>query len=227
MAVLAALSVDTADVHGRWETYLSFEPSILRERAARVLAAPSTVSFTLAGDTLRGTGSAASDWLARARLLSNVVPGAARIDLSGITPTASTALRNLADSVEQRRFLFAVGSSELDDATLVLVADVARRIDRLLAGSGAEGLRADLDLTGRTDPTGTEETNRSLSEKRADRILTALASRGIPRDRMRAVAAAFCAPLAGADAAETARINRSVTIGVTFHSEPARRQEQR
>ena len=87
-------------------------------------------------------------------------------------------------------------------------------------------MQARVELTGRTDPTGTEETNRALSAQRADRILTALAFRGIPRDQMRPVAAGFREPLAGIDAAETARINRSVTLGVTFLSEPAGRQEQ-
>lgn len=226
-AVLATLSVDTAKVHGRWETFLSFEPSILRERAARVLAAPATVSFALAGDTLRASGSAASDWLARARLLSNVVPGASRIDLSRVNPTASATLRSLADSIGQQRFLFAVGSSELDNVAVAAVAEAVRQVDRLLTAARLEALRANLELTGRTDPTGTEETNRSLSERRAERIVTELASRGIPRDRMRAVAAGFSEPLSGADAAETARINRSVTIGVTFLSEQVGRQEQR
>ena len=225
-AVLAGLSADTADVHGRWETYMSFEPSIIRERAARILAAPTTVSFVLAGDTLRASGSATSDWLARARLLSNVVPGISRFDLAGVRPTASKVLQSLADSVRQRRFLFAVGSSALDDIASAAVAECARQVDRLLTTAQEEGMQARVELTGRTDPTGTEETNRALSAQRADRILTALAFRGIPRDQMRPVAAGFREPLAGTDAAETARINRSVTLGVTFLSEPAGRQEQ-
>jgi outer membrane protein OmpA-like peptidoglycan-associated protein len=225
-AVLAALSADTTSVHGHWETYLSFEPSILRKRATRVLSAPATVSFTLSGDTLKAAGSASAGWLSRARLLSNVVPGISEVDLSRVNSAASVALQSLADSVSQWRFLFAVGSSELDDVAIAGIAECARQIDRLLNLARTEGLQGNLELTGRTDPTGTEETNRNLSGRRADRVLTTLAIRGIPRDRMRPVAAGFREPLAGVNAAETARINRSVTIGVTFNPESAVRQGQ-
>jgi outer membrane protein OmpA-like peptidoglycan-associated protein len=113
--------------------------------------------------------------------------------------------------------LFAVGSSVLDaeaTGTLRAVSEQYRR----LASAMPPGYFVDLDLTGRTDPRGTDAANRSLSSSRSDVVRDALAARGIPREAMRTTGIGTSRPLDAPDAAAREQINRSVSFRVAPRS---------
>ena len=224
-ALLAAVGTDTSRVESRWEPYLSLRPELVTARARRSLAVPAGVSLTLSGDTLRATGRAPLGWVARARG-APLPAGTGALDLGGVQPEIPAALAELQRSVESERVLFETGSAVLTAAGRGAAGRAADAFGRLDAGAAAIGVRATLELVGRTDPTGSDAANQALSRDRAAAVLAALAVQGVPRGSTRVTAAGTSRPLPGADPAERARINRSVSFQVSLGEEPGREPPQ-
>jgi outer membrane protein OmpA-like peptidoglycan-associated protein len=214
-AVLAGVSVDSSGVEQRWEPYLSLEPAMVLARARRVLAPPPGVALALAGDTVRLTGSAPLPWVIAAGHAS-VPPGTSAVDLSGVRPEIPADLAQLVRDIEGERVLFAVGSAALDGQARAAVGRVAAALLQLDAGVALIGARAGLELIGRTDPTGSDAANQTLSQQRAEAVVAALAARGIPTGSARVSGVGTSRPLSDSDPDQQARVNRSVSFGVTI-----------
>ncbi|HEU5039941.1 MAG TPA: OmpA family protein, partial [Gemmatimonadales bacterium] len=190
-------------------------------RARRTLQPPGGVELALAGDTLRATGAAPLGWVAAARA-ATLPPGASVLDLGAVTLEIPAGLAELRQVIERERILFAIGSSVPGAGTRGTIDRVADAYGRLEAGAAALGARATLELVGRTDPTGSDAANQTLSLNRAEEVLQALAARGVPRSATRVSAVGTSRPLPGDDPAERARINRSVSFQVSLGLEPGR-----
>ena len=150
------------------------------------------------------------------------------LDLSGVTSEMPAALAQLKREIEGERVLFDVGSAALG-ATGAERADQSGRTSS--AGSRparrALGTRATLELIGRTDPTGSDAANQALSRDRAEAVLAALAAAGRASRRDPGECAGHRRrPLPGDDPADRARINRSVSFGVSLGPKPGREPSQ-
>lgn len=226
-ALLAAAGTDTSKVRWSWEPYLSLRPELVLARARRSLAPPNGVNFALAGDTLRARGSAPLRWLATASGIASLPAGIAALDLRGVEPIVPPELASLERAIESRRVLFDIGSAVVRSEGRAAAAEVAAAFARLESGAAEMGVRAALELVGRTDPVGTDSTNQTLSRRRAEAVLAALTARGVTRDAVRPIPAGTTDPLPAADSAGRARINRSVAFVVSLGwngtgQEPAR-----
>jgi OOP family OmpA-OmpF porin len=226
-ALLASVGADTSKVSGSWEPYLSLRPELVLARARRSLAPPSTVSLDLVHDTLRLRGSAPLQWLATTARHGSLPAGVAALDLRGVEPIVPAELASIKREIESRRVLFEVGSPAVRPDERAEAADVAAAFTRLRAGAADLGVRAGLELVGRTDPSGADSTNRALSRGRAEAVRAALVARGVARDAIRLTAAGTTDPLTAADPLDRARINRSVSFVVSLGwdgtgGEPAR-----
>ena len=216
-ALLAAAGADTGAISARWDLYHSFEPALVVERTRRLLAPPPTVTLALRGDTVTARGDAAVDWVARVTSMSALPAGVSSLDLSEVALRVPDSLTPLVTGLEQTRVLFALGSSLLDaeaSGTLRAVSEQYRR----LASAMPSGYFVDLDLTGRTDPKGTDAANRSLSSSRSEVVRDALAARGIPRAAMRTTGIGTSRPLEAPDAAAREQINRSVSLRIAVRA---------
>ena len=214
-AVLAGVAVDGSSIEQRWEPYLSLEPAMVVARARRVLTPPAGVGLALAGDTLRLTGSAPLPWVITAGRTS-LPAGVAAVDLSGVTPDIPADLAQLVRDIEGQRVLFDVGSAALDGQARAVIARIAVSLQRLDVGVSLIGARAGLELIGRTDPTGSDSTNQTLSRDRAQAVVAALAARGVPTGTARVSGVGTSRPLTEGTPEEQARINRSVSFGVSI-----------
>ena len=212
-AVLAAMGADTSKVTQRWEPFLSFDREMVMARARRALAPPPTVTLALSGDTLRATGRAPLAWVASRGSVASPA-GATVVELGGVEAELPSALAALRSEIERERALFGVGVGALDGAALAAVGRVATAFRRLEAGVAALGAGATIEIVGRSDPTGSDSLNRTLSEVRATSVVEALASRGVSPASVRARAVGTAVPLDARDPAERARINRSVSFSV-------------
>jgi OOP family OmpA-OmpF porin len=212
--LLAGQAADTSRIEQRWEPYLSLRPELVLARAGRTLSPPAGVQLALAGDTLRGTGSAPLEWVVSAERLATGVPGVSAVDLSGISAEMPPALAQLQRDVASEQVRFGVGSAVLGASDRNAADRVAERFGRIEAGAAALGTRATLELIGRTDPTGSDSANQALSRDRAEAVLAALAARGVSRGQTSVSALGTTRPLPADDPAERARINRSVSFGV-------------
>ena len=132
------------------------------------------------------------------------------------------ALSRLKQEIEGEHVLFDVGSAAIRANARTVVTSVAERFGRVEAGAAALGIRATLELVGRTDPTGSDTANQALSRQRAEAVLAALAARGVPRSATSVRALGTTQPLPGDDPAERARINRSVSFAVNVGLQPGR-----
>jgi OOP family OmpA-OmpF porin len=215
-ALLASVGADTSKVSATWEPYLSLRPELVLARARRSLSPPSTVSFEQVGDTLRLRGSAPLGWLAATARHASLPAGVAALDLRRVQPIVPPELASMEREIEGRRVLFDIGVAVVRPEERVEVVDVAAAFARLQAGAAEIGVRAGLDLIGRTDPSGADSTNRALSRSRAEAVLAALVARGVARDAIHLTAAGTTDPLTAADPAERARINRSVSFVVSL-----------
>jgi OOP family OmpA-OmpF porin len=109
-----------------------------------------------------------------------------------------------------------VGSARFTAEALGAVETVAERVSRL-ALALPPGFGAGLELVGRTDSSGTDAANRSLSDLRAEAVRSALAARGVPAS-IRAVGIGTSRPLPAPDAGQADRVNRSVSFEVSLQS---------
>ena len=130
------------------------------------------------------------------------------LDSAIIVGRARRAMDALRQRVDSARVLFDHGSSVIadDDATL---RGLSLTILQLLDTATATGSSVHIALVGRTDPTGTDETNQSLAQQRVDAVVL-----GVPASVLQGKSLATSQPLRGTDPGEGARINRSVSFEV-------------
>ena len=127
---------------------------------------------------------------------------------------------SLRRSIEGDRILFAPGSAEVSGAADARLREVAALISQLDRGVARLGGAIRVQLTGRTDPSGADETNQTLARRRVDRVSNILSAAGVPASRLLLEAVATAKPLTSPDAEERARINRSVSFNVSVSATP-------
>jgi OOP family OmpA-OmpF porin len=159
-AILAGAGIASPTLFGKWESYLSLDPTIVATRARH------------SADSLQRT-------------------------------------------IESDRILFEAGSAILDQSALAKLTSLAVRYRQLEQSAAEMGAIVRLELQGRTDPTGADETNAALAGKRVAAVASWLVSSGISGARLAQNAFATARPLQSPDPVEQARINRSVSFKVT------------
>lgn len=212
-AVLTAVGLTPPTIAGEWKPYLSLDSAMVVARARQTLAAPASATTVLAGDTLRVAGSASLDWLGTLRAALPIA-GVAHVDLSAVRATVPPGIDNVRRRVEVKRVLFAPGSSRVTDAEVADLRAHAATMRQLFDSVTAIGASLRVDLVGRTDPTGTEETNQSLAQLRIDAVMRRLRVFGVPAAILNGRPLATAQPLRASNPDEQARINRSVSFEV-------------
>jgi OOP family OmpA-OmpF porin len=141
-----------------------------------------------------------------------------------VSVRALRGVDSLRNTIQSSRILFAPGSSVLDQTALAKLTSLAVTYRQLEQEAAQAGGTARLELIGRTDPSGTDETNAALAEKRVDAVASWLESSGISPTRLAHNAVATSQPIASADSANRARINRSVSFSAIFSATNRGRQ---
>lgn len=223
MALLAAQGIDSSRVEADWEPYLSFDPEIVVARARSILTAPSSTSLSLHGDTLRAEGEAPAAWIGRTAAAMLSIPGIARIDLTDVTPDFPADVTALREVVESERIRFTIGSSALLPDAWAQLRRLSATVNELVQRTQPLSYRTDVELLGRTDTTGSNETNQVLSQLRADAVSQALISFGVLEEHLEPTGIGTSEPILAEDPAEAAQENRSVSFVV--HLTPAGMRE--
>jgi outer membrane protein OmpA-like peptidoglycan-associated protein len=193
---------------------MSIEPALLVARAQRVLAVPASVTLSLNGDKLVGTGSAPASWVAHAESLAPAIAGIGSVDFSRVSPGLPAELGAIVSDVESAHAFFAAGSDSLDAAALATTASVAKKIEALVASAAANHYDVTVGVVGRADPSGAETDNLSLSRRRALTVRERLVSLGVRPSRLTADGVGSNDPLTADSPAERARLNRSASFVV-------------
>jgi outer membrane protein OmpA-like peptidoglycan-associated protein len=131
-----------------------------------------------------------------------------------VASRARHAVDSLRASIEEDRILFGAGSADIDQSEFAALTSLALKFRQLESAAAETGAQVDLELIGRTDPTGRTETNAALAERRPAAVATWLQSSGIPAAHLARNAIGTARPLTSPDSVEQARLNRSVSFRV-------------
>ena len=224
--VLAGLGFDTSRVHETWAPYISADPGVVLRRALRVVTAPKGVELSIAGDTLIATGAAPVDWIDALHARVAAIPGIGAVSDTRLTVILPLAVQPVADSVAASHVFFETGSSRLSDAAQAMLRGLGGSL-RTIEASLGPAWRAELDVVGRTDTTGSEQLNRALSDDRARVATDFLLHAGIQTTRPAPRGIGTTNPLPAQTLEERARVNRSVSFAVRVRrAEPGGERKQ-
>lgn len=133
-------------------------------------------------------------------------------------------LRDLQAKQTERGLVLTLGDVLFDTGQATLKPGAMSTIDRL-GGFLQQSPERTVIIEGHTDSVGADGYNQTLSENRAESVKTALVSRGVPPERVRAVGKGESAPVASNDNAAGRQQNRRVEIIISNPVEVAARQE--
>lgn len=110
------------------------------------------------------------------------------------------------NALSENTILFATSSAEIDSSSYAL-------LDQLVA-TAAKCPDASIEVGGHTDSVGDASMNQSLSEARANSVISYLTSKGISAERLNAVGYGENNPIADNDSREGRSINRRIELQV-------------
>lgn len=209
---LAAAGLAPRALDATWESYVSLDSAIVVARARQAFGIGTGSSLALRADTLLLGGELPMESLGR--IANASLPGVSLVDASGARLVLPPELDSLRRGVEAARVLFAPGSADLDAAATGTARLAAARFATLAAGVAEHGGVIRMALVGRTDPTGTAETNQALAQWRVERVASFLAAAGVSTLMVRQEAVATARPLPAGTPDEGSRINRSVSFEI-------------
>jgi OOP family OmpA-OmpF porin len=216
--VLAAAGFIPRSLIGRWEPYLSLDSGVVVTRARQQWTLPPSTQLSLRGDTLAIAGELPLNALGA--IQRGKPAGVADVEIGEHRITLAPHLDASRLALEADRVLFAPGASEASGNERLRLREIATRFRAFEDSVAAHGGVVELRLVGRTDPTGTNETNQALSQWRVDHVTAIFATSGVRTDRVRGEALATAQPLPAADSAQQARINRSVSFEIGVKARP-------
>ncbi len=217
--VLAGVGLVPPALKGRWEPYMSLDSGVVVTRARQQWGLPATTLLSLRSDTLTVSGELPLSSLGVIRQ-RGLPPGVSNVIVSDSRIVLPPHLDSIRLAIVEERVLFAPGIGEANLGERARARAVATQV-RLLADSvGAQAGDLTLTIIGRTDPTGTNESNRALAQWRVDHVTAIFAALGVGPDRVRGEALATSRPLSAADSVMQARINRSVSFAIDVSTRP-------
>lgn len=125
-------------------------------------------------------------------------------------------------ALEQAVLRFPLNSVALSAEQLAKLDDIEAHIVQLQQRGADVGQRFVIELHGHADPTGHEDKNEMLSQRRAEEVAKALVSRGISNNMLRTVAMGSREPVQRTAGVYLTEFNRCVTFHVIAENEAAR-----
>ncbi len=167
---LQASSLEGYRLEQRWELYHSLHPEMIGRRVRETLGPPPSVQIEVGEQSVRLAGEAPFDWLARARELAPVIPGVAKLDLSGLQGTLPAEVVRIVEDVQGTRLLFDSGSGRIRPGQEAAISELQNRFSELEQWARQYGVIFEIEIRGHTDPTGAESFNQRLARQRAEAV---------------------------------------------------------
>ncbi|MGE3308799.1 MAG: OmpA family protein [Limisphaerales bacterium] len=183
-ALLAEFHLSTNQVISRWEPYRGLTPTLVLQRARRILNPPDGVTLRFEAGVLHAEGVAPSSWVTQAKLRAPSVPGIDAFDADRLFDPPDNSLEELAASARavEQTLLFFGDTIRLLPEQEVAVSRLADQIKRLHQAAREAGRSCRITVIGHTDRTGTPDYNLRLSRQRADEVVALLSSHGVPTE---------------------------------------------
>jgi len=158
----------------------SLDTDLVKQRvAATMQSMPDSIEYKLSDGELTLTGLLDNKWAASSLIAALQIPGVDSLNLDGLTqlepkaapPVVAAALPDLstmAKSIEQYRFYYSNGATEIDAASLKAVTTFVSAIKAFSKAAHLQGLSLRGNVLGYSDRSGGVNVNRVVSEKRAN-----------------------------------------------------------
>ncbi len=202
------LSMDVKGAGIRYAT--NFRPSTGGRDCFRVyrllMEEDDTLMLTVDDTSRQLTGTYTFDISTGAETVEEAEEVLSELDVTPATPETIERTITLDETL-----LFDFGSADLKPEALLAIAEVADVLGVYKAGQ--------VRIVGHTDSVGSDASNQTLSQRRADAIATALGELGVDSDRLTASGAGETQPVASNDTDEGRAKNRRVDI--TFRTRAA------
>lgn len=178
LILMKSANLNPTQVTSRWENYLSEAPKFVEARAKRVLQPPQSISLKVDENAiLYATGYASAEWIAESKKLVQLLPGVNKVYLN-IVDTDLRELESAKNKIENYQVDFLNGTQLLpgqDSKIQNLVKEIQKLSNS--AQSINKGIR--IQIVGHTDAGGSENANITLSQARAQKVLSTLVSQGL------------------------------------------------
>ena len=144
----------------------------------------------------------------------------AQLQSQSVLSQLSGNMRNNTKQEERGLVITLSGNVLFESGKSVLRASAQNQLDEI-ARALNEAKSHRVAIEGYTDSSGSDQTNESLSQARAEAVMNYFASKGLASDRMRAVGRGKNNPIASNDTAEGRASNRRVELVVQGKTEAA------
>ena len=201
--VMQGTGVAEDSVVERWQPFQALTPDLVLARAKKTLDPPPTVTLAVHDTTLEATGFAPHEWVVETRRIARLLPGVNQFDEGKLFDT---------QRIENPLLMFEFDQTELkpnqEEKLQQLISDIGRV--QQLAGDK----QAHLEIMGRTDGSGSEVRNTSLSQGRADAVAELL-RKNLPSANKLKISTVGSKDKVREELTEADRaMNRSVTVKV-------------
>lgn len=167
-------------VISQWEPYISLQPQFSAKRAAELLQPPKTVSLNVdENGILHLNGSASRQWILATRKLWRFLPGITQIDDINLLNPELQKLESFKKEIEQTTLFFIEDTTEIFPGEDSKMPNLILQIQNLI--ETGKYLRRDvrIQIIGHENQVQSRPKNITLSQTRAQKILSYITSKGI------------------------------------------------
>ncbi len=155
--------LDPNSVVERWQPFQALTPDFVLARAKKSLEPPATVKLRLNDGLLEAEGFASHQWVLETRRVARLLPG--------VNQFREDKLFDL-ERIENPLLMFDIDQTQIRSDQQEKLNQLVADIKHLLELAGEKKVR--LEITGRTDVSGSETKNSMLSRGRAEAVAAAL-----------------------------------------------------
>lgn len=189
LMILESTDINPENVIFRWEQFHSLDPEFMMKRIRTLLNPPDKVTLALHDGGLEVSGDASHRWIMRYRDLAPTLSGLSYIRDHLLIDLDERELKETKHRIETVSLFFDSSYTLLSPDQEETLEEIAADIRRLLTLTDVFGKKVYLEIIGHADPTGPSLKNIQVSKERAENVLAALVSRGLPADLFSAIGA--------------------------------------
>jgi outer membrane protein OmpA-like peptidoglycan-associated protein len=201
------------------ELHVDYDPLLgaLKKR----LDPPDTVTLQIDKGILKASGRAPHRWIVDTRRIVRGISEISGYHDNDLKDMDQTRFDEIKHRITMTSFSFLRNTDQLNPGEQQGISDLAAQLRSLDSLALLLGKRVSIDVKGHTDSSGSEQRNRSLSDRRAGKIVALLKAQGVRGMNLSTSAVAAKEPLAAEDSEQGKALNRRVGFTVVVEDNPA------
>lgn len=157
-----------------FEPFIALTPEMVRKRAITVLHPPESVEVSIEGSRIILMGESSHGWISKVIRSAPAIPGVSEISLERLVDTDVKQFEALQVELEGQAIFFLSGQETVLNRELVKIRQVKDILQELDTKAVQLGREPSIYILGYSSPVGSQPTNMSLSERRANKVLEIL-----------------------------------------------------